>query len=311
MEIAALFAQYGLLAVFVVVLLEQIGLPVPAMPVLLVAGAAAAGNALAGVFALLIAIVASTIGDLAWFIAGRKFGFSILRTMCRISLSPDSCVRQTESTFEKRGVATLVIAKFVPGLATLAPPISGALGVRLSSFLIFNGAGAALWAGTGLAIGVLLHGQIDSIMAALDRLGYFVLVALGAALAAYVAWRAWRRYAFAKQMRMARISVDELQSMIERGEEPVILDARSNIHRRLHGLRIPGAQSVDFNVIENTLDKLPRDRDVIVYCACPNDATAVTLARRLHGNGIVRVRPLAGGIDAWAEAGHQLEGVTD
>jgi membrane protein DedA with SNARE-associated domain/rhodanese-related sulfurtransferase len=311
MEIAALFAQYGLLMVFVFVFLEQLGLPVPAVPVLLLAGAGAAEHALAGVFALLVAVAASTVGDLAWFLAGRRFGFSVLRTLCRISLSPDSCVRQTETTFEKRGVATLVIAKFVPGLGTLAPPLSGALGVSLSSFLIFNGAGAALWAGTGLAAGVLLHGQIDRIMASLNQLGYYVLLALGICLALYVGWRAWRRYAFARYMRMARVSVDELHSLIERGAEPVILDARSNIHRRLHGLRIPGARSIDLAAIDRSLAELPRDRDIIVYCACPNDATAVTLARRLHGNGIVRVRPLAGGIDAWAEAGHALEQVTD
>lgn len=311
MEIAGLFAQYGLAFVFSVVFLEQIGLPVPAIAVLLIAGAAAADNALMGVLALLLAVTGSTLGDLAWFVAGRRFGFSVLKMMCRISISPDSCVRQTEANFEKRGVATLVIAKFVPGLATLAPALAGALGVRLSSFLIFNGAGAALWAGSGLAAGVLLHGQIIGILGRLNRLGHFVLLAIGLALALYIAWRFWRRVSFARRMRMARIGVDELQSLIERGEEPLILDARTNIHRRLHGLRIPGARPVDLEAMERSLIGIPRDRDIIVYCSCPNDATAVTLARRMHDHGIVRVRPLAGGIDAWAEAGHPLEAVTD
>jgi len=311
MDLAALFAQYGLAAVFVAVLLEQAGLPFPALPVLLVAGAFAAGHAAWGVAALGLAVLASTLGDLAWYWAGRTWGYAVLRTMCRISLSPDSCVRRTESSFERRGVATLVVAKFVPGLATLAPAIAGALELRASTFVVYNGAGAALWAGVGLAAGVLLQGQINGLLAWLDRLGRWVLAVLGVALAGYVAWRLWRRWAFARRLRMARVTVHELRAMIERGEAPYVLDARSTIHRRLHGLRIPGARSVDLDALEEALATIPRDRDVIVYCSCPNEASAVTLARRLHEHGLVRVRPLAGGIDAWAEHGHPLEAVTD
>lgn len=309
MDMGALFAEYGLIAVFAVVLLEQLGAPVPAMPLFLLAGALAAQDALYGVWALALAIIASTLGDLVWYAAGRRFGYKVLKLMCRVSLSPDSCVRQTETTFERRGVATLVIAKFVPGLSTLAPPLAGALGVRPSSFLIFNGAGAALWAGAGIVGGLVFHDQIDGLLIRLVDFGSYALMLVAALLALYVAYRWWERRRFAQQLRMSRISVDELQTLIERGEEPLILDVRSRAHRILHGRRIPGAQAVDLDDIESALPVMRGERDIIVYCACPNDASAVKVARLLRSRGIVRVRPLAGGIEAWTAAGLALESI--
>jgi membrane protein DedA with SNARE-associated domain len=157
-SLTAYFAQYGLAAVFGVVLLEQIGMPIPALPVLVLAGAAANADPLFGACALLLAVIASSIGDFAWYAAGRRYGHRVLKALCRVSLSPDSCVRQTEATFERRGARTLLIAKFLPGLSTVAPPVAGALGLTPATFLALNGAGAALWAGTGLLVGLLFHG---------------------------------------------------------------------------------------------------------------------------------------------------------
>src|SRR5512147_1339546 len=139
------FAEHGLAAVFGFVLLEQLGAPIPALPVLLLAGAHAISDPMSAVYALALSVLACSVADLAWFWAGRRYGYRILKLLCRVSLSPDSCVRQTEANYEKRGAATLVIAKFVPGLATVAPPVAGALGLKTSSFLLYNGAGAALW----------------------------------------------------------------------------------------------------------------------------------------------------------------------
>jgi membrane protein DedA with SNARE-associated domain/rhodanese-related sulfurtransferase len=293
--------------VFVVVFLEQIGAPIPALPVLLLAGAAAMADPLYGVYALVLAMVASTLGDLAWYAAGRRYGHRVLKTLCRVSLSPDSCVRQTESTFERRGPGTLVIAKFLPGLSTVAPPVAGALGLSPGTFLIFNGAGAALWAGAGILAGLIFHGQIDWLLGRIADLGGTALAILAALLAAYVGWKWWERHRFLKSLEAARISVDELYAMMDRGEKVVVLDVRSKTHRDLHGLRIPGALPFDLDEIDHVVSGIGPDHEVVVYCACPNDASAVKVAGMLRQRGFQRVRPLAGGIDAWTAAGFDLE----
>jgi membrane protein DedA with SNARE-associated domain/rhodanese-related sulfurtransferase len=295
------------MSVFAVVLLEQIGAPIPALPVLLLAGAAAMQDPLYGVYALVLAMVASTLGDLAWYAAGRRYGHRVLKTLCQVSLSPDSCVRQTESTFERRGPGTLVIAKFLPGLSTVAPPVAGALGLRPGTFLVFNGAGAALWAGAGILAGLVFHGQIDWLFDRVAELGATAVAILAALLAAYIGWKWWERHRFLRSLEAARITVDELYTMMGQGQKLVILDVRSKTHRDLHGLRIPGALPFDVDVIDHIASGIAPDHEVIVYCACPNDASAVKVAGLLRQRGFQHVRPLAGGIDAWTAAGLDLE----
>lgn len=303
----AIFEQYGLIAVFIAVFLEQVGAPLPALPVLLLAGALAAADPMFGVSALAVAILASTLGDYAWYWGGRRYGHRVLKLLCRVSLSPDTCVRRSELSFQRWGVASLVLAKFVPGISTVAPPIAGALGIRPLTFLLFNGAGSALWAGAGIAAGVLFNDQIDWMLAQLADLGGHAMVLLGVLLGLYIGYRAWDRWRFVKALRMARISVDELYEMMRREQNPVILDVRSRAHREVDGRIIPGARPVDLDDLERTVADIPPGHDVIVYCACPNEATAVKVARMLVERGFPRVRPLAGGLDAWAAAGFALE----
>ena len=289
------------------VLLEQLGAPIAAFPVLLLAGAKAIDDPIYAVYALAVSMLACTVGDFAWFWAGRRYGYGVLKLLCRISLSPDSCVRQTEATYERRGAATLVVAKFLPGLATVAPPVAGALGLSTSSFLLYNGAGAALWSGTGLILGLVFHGQIDALLDRLTDLGGHALLVVAALLALYLAYRLWDRWRFLRTLRTARVSVDELYEMMNRGDDPVVLDVRSRTHRELDGRRIPGARAVDLDDLERTLAQIPRDREVVVYCACPNEASAVKVAMLLRERGIRRVRPLAGGMDAWMAAGLRID----
>ncbi|HEV8096626.1 MAG TPA: DedA family protein/thiosulfate sulfurtransferase GlpE [Burkholderiales bacterium] len=292
---------------FGVVLLEQLGVPLPALPVVVLAGARGIGDPSHLLYALVLATLGSTIGDLAWFWAGRRYGHRVLRLLCRLSLSPDSCVRQTESTYERRGAATLVIAKFVPGLATVAPPVAGALGLRLSAFLVYTSAGAALYYGAALVLGLVFHNQIDWLLERLTDLGVGALLVVVALLALYVAYRWWDRSRFIQSLRAGRIEADELSGMIGRGEEPIVLDVRSRTHRELDRRRIPGARGVDLDDLERTLAEIPRDREVVVYCACPNEVTAIKVAMLLRDRGFERVRPLAGGIDGWIAAGQGIE----
>ncbi len=305
-----LFARHGLLAVFGGVFIEQLGAPLPALPFLLLAGVAAASDGVFAVKALLAALLASTLADSLWFFAGRHYGRKVLALLCRISISPDSCVRQSELSFARRGVATLVVAKFVPGLSTLAPPLAGALGMRASSFILFNLAGTALWAGSGIAVGLLFHDQIEHLLERLSNLGNLALSAAAILLAVYLAIRAWRRWGRARRLaRLPRVQPAELAELIAQGAALVIIDVRAAAIHDSHGERIPGARHLELASIgqADTAD-WPADSEVVTYCACPNDVSALHAAHLLSQRGF-RVRALAGGIDGWSEAGYGLEAV--
>jgi rhodanese-related sulfurtransferase len=216
-------------------------------------------------------------------------------------------VRQTETVFERHGAATLMIAKFVPGLAHVAPPLAGAFGFRTPGFLFYNAVGAVLWAGAGLILGLLFYAEINSLLGQLVAFGGHALGALTLLVVTYVAYRWIVRRRFLKSLQASRIEVAELQEMMGRGDAPIVLDVRSRAHRKLDARMIPGAWPVDLDDLESPLAQISADRDVVVYCACQNDATAVKVAMLLKRRGIRHVRPLAGGIDAWTSAGFITE----
>ena len=284
-------------------LVQQLGAPIPATPLLLLAGAQAAEDPTHAVYALALAILASTLGSLPWFWAGRRYGYRVLKFMCRISLSPDSCVRQTEAFFERYGVGALVVAKFVPGLARVGPPLAGTFRFGLASFLLYYGAGNALWAGFGLVLGLAFHTEIEWLMDRLAAFGGPALLMVAGILALYVAYRLLVRRQFLKSLRASRIGVAELKEMMGRGEAPILLDVRSRTQRKLDGRILPGALPADLDDLGAALAQIPAGHNVVVYCACPNDATALKVATLLRRRGIRQVRSLAGGFDAWIAAG--------
>lgn len=306
-ELTRLATEHGAALVFLFVLVEQLGAPIPALPLLVVVGALAADGHLSPSLLLASALAAALAGDLVWYAAGRRFGHRVLKTLCRISISPDTCVRQTEDVFLRHGPASLVFAKFVPGWSTVAPPIAGALNMGTGRFLAYDTAGALLWAGAGIALGWLFHAQVDAVLEALQAAGGWGLSLLGAALGVFLAVKAWERQKVYRALAAARISPEELYRLMDEGHDPVILDVRSNANRALDLRRIPGAIAVDFDTIEAEIARLPRDREVVVYCACPNEASAAKLAALLRRRGFERARPLQGGIDAWQAAGLRLE----
>src|SRR5262245_11622717 len=269
----------------------------------MLAGAHAVVQPPYGAYALALAVLASLLGSLPWFWAGRGYGHRVLRLTCRISLSPDACVRQSETLFERYGAVALLASKFVPGLTHVAPPLAGTFRLRISRFLLWFGAGSALGALVPLALGAALYEQIESLIGWLSAFGGHAVAGLLALLALYIGYRWLARRQFLKTLRGARVDVAELRTMIERGEAPVVLDVRSRTHRKLDPRMIPGALAVDVEELDKALAQIPAGRNVVVYCACPNDATAVKVAMRLRRRGIRDVRPLAGGFDAWVGAG--------
>jgi len=301
--ITALAEQYGVSLIFFNVLLEQLGVPVPAVPTLIVAGALVADGRLPGLAVFAVTIVASVSADTVWYLAGWRFGNKVMKTLCRISLSPDSCVRQTEVRFERYGASLLIFAKFVPLVAMIAPPLAGAMRVGWPTFLLFSTLAATLWSTAAIGAGWLFHAQIEYILAALEDMGRWSLILIGSVFAGYVLVKDFQRRRFFKMLRMARITVDELEALIQGGAKPTIIDVRSPSARALDGRRIPGALLVDVAEPEDEFPELPTDRDIVVYCTCPNEASAARVAKSLMSRGFTRVRPLLGGFDAWVNAG--------
>lgn len=300
-----LIADYGLLFVFVNILLQQLGAPVPGYPILMVTGALAARGQLHTPALLGTAVGACLIADSVWYAIGGWAGRRVLRTLCRISLSPDGCVRQTESIFTRFGAPSLLVAKFVPGFASVATALAGAMRIPRASFLLFDTLGSLIWVGAGLALGWLFSPAIDQIVAGLALFGKWGLMLLAIVIALFVASKWWQRYRFTSQLKMARVSVESLAALLDHGERPLIVDVRSPL-ARADG-HIPGAIPSVGDELTPELIAHPKEALIVVYCACPNDASAVIAARKLLQHGFRDVRPLAGGIDAWTAAGRAVE----
>jgi len=259
-------ARHGLPLVFANVLLEQLGLPLPAIPTLIAAGALSAGGRLSTPALLALAVFASLIADTLWYLLGRTHGYRILKTVCGISLSPDSCVRQTESVFERHGAGSLLYAKFIPGFSTVAPPLAGALRVAFFRFLLFDAGGALLWAGSGVAAGIVFHRAIDRVAEFLSGLGFWALAIAAVLLAAFVGWKWWQRRRFYRFLRMARITPEQLRALIDAGKAPVVVDVRNRAAVQRDPRRIPGAIQLMIEESDASIDRLPPDREIVLYC---------------------------------------------
>lgn len=305
-DISSLIRHHGLLIVWLSVLGEGLGLPVPSFAfVLVAAGSMYASGGAALVELGVIAFVAGLAADLVWYVAGRRFGYRLLGALCRISMSPDSCVQRTESIFMRWGSSTLVVARFVPGLSVVAQPLAGAIRQAWTPFLLYDSVGLILWTGSALALGVIFSSAVDDVLDALSRYGTAGAMLVAMALACYVIYKLVRRHLFIRHLRMNRISVGELNQLIEDGKAPMILDVRPNEVQQAQGV-IPGAIAVT----RETLDSIPASAagadEIVVYCACPNEASAVFIAKHLIERGFRRVRPLHGGAEAWLAAGFAL-----
>jgi membrane protein DedA with SNARE-associated domain/rhodanese-related sulfurtransferase len=307
-ELAALISQYGLLIIFALVLLEQLGLPLPALPALVVAGALAAGGELSLPALLAAAVIASLVGDSAWYAAGRRYGNRVLKTLCRVSLSPDFCVNQAQANFDRWGMGLLVIAKYIPGLSTVVPPLAGAMRVSWSAFLLFDGIGTVLWAASGLGAGYLMHSQIAVLLAQAERLGTGVLILVATLAVGYVGSKWLERRRLHAILRSARIDVDELHALMSSGAQPMIVDLRPPKARTLDPRTIPGAVPVELRSVPLKFGSpASPGQDIIIFCTCPDEAGAAQAARLLMARGFARVRTLQGGLDAWIAAGHDMQ----
>ena len=294
---ADLFSQHRSLVVFINVLLQQLGLPVPAFPTMMLN--ASQVKEAARLFELLMAAVsASLIADLLWYQAGKMFGYRVLNLLCKMSISPGSCVNQTEARFNRWGVWSLVVGKFIPGFSTVAPPVAGALGMPLVSFMFASSIGAALWAGLALLAGYALQVQFNAALALLSLYGIRIAFVFGAILLLWLSWKFWQKKRFERLSSIAHMSVADLARAYAEHRAPRVIDLRSATLIAETG-SIPGAINCEFNLVATVAKDWPRTQAIVTVCACPADAAAVHAAHTLQKMGFIDVQPLAGGIDAW------------
>jgi membrane protein DedA with SNARE-associated domain len=258
--------RHGYLVLLIWVFLEQMGMPVPSAPLLLAAGALSGTGHLNLAACVFVSVFAAVLADFVWYQLGLHKGIKILRLLCKITLEPDSCVRRTEGLFERQGASSLLIAKFVPGLSAVATPLAGIVNMRLRRFLFFDVLGAFFWAGTFLGLGFLFADQIEAIAARASALGGWLVVLLVAIVVAYISYKFIARQRFLRELRISRISVDELKRKIDAGEQLSIVDLRHSVDFEADPKTIPGAVHFDSNELTEKDDLLPRDREIILYC---------------------------------------------
>ena len=292
--------------VFLNVLLQQLGLPVPAVPTLLLAGSLASTPSFLGEL-LGAAIIASLVADWIWYWSGRIFGYRVLSGLCRLSINPSSCVSQTEARFIRWGLSSLVVAKFIPGFSTVAPPIAGALRMSQSGFLLASGVGAALWAGAALGAGLLLQDTVQMAIAVLDEHANRAAILMVLGVAVWLGWKFWQKYRFRKFCAVPHITPSELIDALSTDVPPLVLDLRSPVMVAEVGplAGMIGARETDIDLLHRAVEDWPKDRPIVTVCACPEDATAIKAARSLLNAGYLSVRPLKGGYDAWVQANPQ------
>ena len=293
---------YGLWVVFISVVLDQGGLPTPSYAPMIVTAALAtdAGEPLWPI--LLVGAVAALLADVAWFAGGRRYGAQLLRLMCRISLSPDSCVGTTRRIYEKFGAPSLMLAKYIPGFAAVSTTLAGQAGTSWSRFLVFDFLGAVLWVSGAVILGAVFHEAVEALLTTLEDLGHIALAMLLLAIVLFVAYKWWQRHRFLREIHMTRISSDQLRTELQAMPGVVLVDVRSAESRARSGW-IPGSIPLR-DVAELNVDPAS---SVVVYCDCPNDASAAVMARKLKAAGFKQVRPLAGGISAWRSQGFPVE----
>jgi membrane protein DedA with SNARE-associated domain len=259
-------ARHGIGLVFGNVLVEQAGLPIPAIPVMVAAGGLAVEGRLTPWKVMTAAVGAVMLADTLWYLLGRWQGRRVLKTVCKIAISPDSCVRRMETLYQRFGLRSLLFCKFIPGFSTVAPPLAGTLKAPFARFMLFDALGGAIWAASALGVGALFHTALDRVFAVLDAMGSLAMVLVAATLAGYIGWRLVQRHRFMRDLRLARVSVDELTSLLASAEPPLVVDVRTRGGVWLDPRRIPGAVRMAFEDIGERLGALPRAREVVLYC---------------------------------------------
>ena len=299
-------AQHGYAILFAAVFMEAVGLPIPAALALLIAGGASASGSLQASYALGGALLAMLAGDTLMFVMGRYTGWWLLGVLCRISLNPESCILRSADSFYRRGRALLVVAKFIPGINTMAPPLAGCMNMRLSQFFALDLAGAALYTGAYFGVGFLFSDALEAITRGYQTFGRIVGWVVIVLIAVYLAFQFWL-WIRARRLRTVSFEIPS-EAARQMSAGACIYDVRSHGYLDAKATRITGSRRLDPNTLNRCSEEFPDGRLVYVYCTCIREATSVRVARELHNRG-VRVAVIKGGLRAWKSAGLPVEPV--
>jgi membrane protein DedA with SNARE-associated domain/rhodanese-related sulfurtransferase len=307
----AFFVHYAFAILFLWVLVEQLGVPIPSLPVMLTAGTLAATHRVSFTACILATLLACLIADSVWYALGRRYGNAVLKLLCRLSFEADICVAKTEGYFHRRGAVTLLFAKFIPGLSTVAAPIAGQTGMPYPRFIAYDLLGSLIWCGAYLSGGFFFGDLAQHSQVFFGMLGHFAVLIFVLMLLGLIGQRVWKQQAFLKNVRELRLEPAELLDMIETADRqqnipPFIVDLRHPLDYLPDPRVLPGSVRVSPAELTAHQKQLPRDRDVILYCTCPSEETSAKVALQLHKFGITRVRPLRGGFEKWRELGYPL-----
>jgi membrane protein DedA with SNARE-associated domain/rhodanese-related sulfurtransferase len=292
-----LFAEWGALIVLVNTLLHEAGVPVPLTPTVIVAGAMDS-TALGITSTVLAVVLGSVVGNSIWFYLGRRSGSSVLRTLCRLSLSPDTCVAKTSNAFDRWGPALLAVGRFIPGVSLVAPPMAGMSGMSWPRFLWLTAAGAALWGAVMVLAGSAFEAAIAVSLRWIAgvRVGPWEVVLL--VVGGYIAWRLVRRRAQRQLKGVPRLDIDALRAALQRDPPAIVIDVRGTVMRASDDGGGIEAIAVDLQDIDGFDIARLSGRQVVIFCGCPNEASAATAALKLQSRGVRDVHVLRGGVDA-------------
>jgi membrane protein DedA with SNARE-associated domain/rhodanese-related sulfurtransferase len=307
MDFIGLIVEHGYWIVLGVAFADQFGAPIPAIAILLAAGAVAGEGQLSLAGVLAVAWAGTLMGDAVLHQAGRWRGGPVMRSLCSFSLAPDTCVRKTETSFQRLGWKALVVAKFVPGLALFASPVAGALRMQFGPFLVFAGIGSLLYNVVVVGLGFALHEQLDRVVGWFRALGSAAIPVVIGAMLVYWAYRIIQKRRILRSLRSRRLTPEALRLRLESGDPVRIVDLRTAIAFEVTRQTLPGAIRLDPEELDARHTDIPRDRDIVLYCTCPNETTSARVALALKKRGIERVFPLEGGLEAWVACGYPVD----
>lgn len=313
--VMSLFLRHAYSVMFGWVLIEQGGLPVPSVPLMLAAGTMTAAHRLHVAFLLPVVLLACLISDSAWFWMGRRYGSRVLDVLCKFSLEAATCVNRTQGSIARRGAFTLLFAKFVPGLSTMAAPIAGQAGVKYPEFVAFDMLGSLLWAGAWLFAGRFFGDVAKRSNEFFSTLTHFAGVLVLLMIVGVLVYRYMQRRRFLSELQGMRLEPAQLLMMINEAktagiDQPFIIDLRHPLDVLTDPLVLPGALRIGPDELKRRRELIPRDRDVVLYCTCPSEETSAKVAMELRRMGVRRVRPLRGGLQGWKDAGYPMDTVS-
>ena len=305
-EFIVFLARHGYALLFAGAFLETLGLPMPCAPLFIAFGALAGAGRMNLLLCVVLPVCAALMSDLFWYSMGRRYGGAVLTLLCRISLEPDSCVHRAFSAFYRYGARTLLVAKFIPGVNIVSTPVAGMIRMPLPRFLLFAASGLTAWAGTYTLLGYFFSEALHRALPRAASMGRTLLFAAAGAAALLALWKYAARRRFLREIAMARIAPEELKRKLDAGEDVAIFDVRHGFDLMADPFVIPGAVVIAIEELEHRPD-LSNGREVVVYCTCPNEVSSAVAARSLQRRGILRARPLAGGLPSWRELGYPLQ----